>query len=68
MYVAVMGRIVNGPGESKHASLGISLPGYGENPVSAVYKDSKYFTTLQGDKIFEEFKAIIGDYVKEHHM
>ncbi|WP_395462717.1 flavodoxin-dependent (E)-4-hydroxy-3-methylbut-2-enyl-diphosphate synthase [Wolbachia endosymbiont of Cantharis cryptica] len=67
MNIAVMGCIVNGPGESKHANLGISLPGYGEKPVSAVYKDGKYFKTLQGDNIFEEFKIIIDDYVKEHY-
>ncbi len=67
MSIAVMGCIVNGPGESKHANLGISLPGYGEKPVSAVYKDGKYFKTLQGDNVSEEFKAIIDNYVKEHY-
>jgi (E)-4-hydroxy-3-methylbut-2-enyl-diphosphate synthase len=67
MNIAVMGCIVNGPGESKHANLGISLPGYGEKPVSAVYKDGKYFKTLQGDNVSEEFKAIIDNYVKEHY-
>ncbi|WP_341808269.1 flavodoxin-dependent (E)-4-hydroxy-3-methylbut-2-enyl-diphosphate synthase [Wolbachia endosymbiont (group E) of Neria commutata] len=67
MNIAVMGCIVNGPGESKHANLGISLPGYGEKPVSAVYKDGKYFKTLQGDSIFEEFKEIINDYVLEQY-
>lgn len=66
MSVAVMGCIVNGPGESKHANLGISLPGYGEKPISAVYKDGEYFCTLQGDNIFEEFKKIIDSYVTEH--
>ncbi|MDG7056399.1 MAG: flavodoxin-dependent (E)-4-hydroxy-3-methylbut-2-enyl-diphosphate synthase [Wolbachia endosymbiont of Meromenopon meropis] len=66
MNIAVMGCIVNGPGESKHANLGISLPGYGEKSVSAVYKDGKYFKTLQSDNIFEEFKTIIDNYVKEH--
>ncbi|MCA4774523.1 flavodoxin-dependent (E)-4-hydroxy-3-methylbut-2-enyl-diphosphate synthase [Wolbachia endosymbiont of Mansonella perstans] len=66
MSIAVMGCIVNGPGESKHANLGISLPGYGEKPVSAVYKDGKYFKTLQGSNIFREFKTIIDNYVKEH--
>ncbi|MGL9719010.1 MAG: flavodoxin-dependent (E)-4-hydroxy-3-methylbut-2-enyl-diphosphate synthase [Wolbachia sp.] len=64
--IAVMGCIVNGPGESKHANLGISLPGYGEKPVSAVYKDGKYFKTLQGSNIFGEFKTIIDNYVKEY--
>ncbi|MDD9331178.1 MAG: flavodoxin-dependent (E)-4-hydroxy-3-methylbut-2-enyl-diphosphate synthase [Wolbachia sp.] len=68
MNVAVMGCIVNGPGESKHSNLGISLPGYGEKPVSAVYKDGKYFRTLQGDNIFEEFKEIIDHYVTEHYI
>ncbi|MDM8335646.1 flavodoxin-dependent (E)-4-hydroxy-3-methylbut-2-enyl-diphosphate synthase [Wolbachia pipientis] len=67
MNIAVMGCIVNGPGESKHANLGISLPGYGEKPVSAIYKDGKYFRTLQGNNIFEEFKTIIDDYVSEHY-
>lgn len=67
MSIAVMGCIVNGPGESKHANLGISLPGYGEKPVSAVYKNGKYFRTLQGDNIFEEFKKIIDSYVAEHY-
>ncbi|MDN5247567.1 MAG: flavodoxin-dependent (E)-4-hydroxy-3-methylbut-2-enyl-diphosphate synthase [Wolbachia endosymbiont of Tyrophagus putrescentiae] len=67
MSIAVMGCIVNGPGESKHANLGISLPGYGEKPVSAVYKDGEYFCTLQGDNIFEEFKGIIDSYVQEHY-
>ncbi|HCE59567.1 MAG TPA: 4-hydroxy-3-methylbut-2-en-1-yl diphosphate synthase [Wolbachia sp.] len=66
MSVAVMGCIVNGPGESKHANLGISLPGYGEKPISAVYKDGEYFCTLQGDNIFEEFRKIIDSYVVEH--
>ncbi|MDR1139820.1 MAG: flavodoxin-dependent (E)-4-hydroxy-3-methylbut-2-enyl-diphosphate synthase [Rickettsiales bacterium] len=66
MNIAVMGCIVNGPGESKHANLGISLPGYGEKPVSAVYKNGKYFKTLQGNNIFEEFKTIIDNYVEEH--
>ncbi|QKX02993.1 flavodoxin-dependent (E)-4-hydroxy-3-methylbut-2-enyl-diphosphate synthase [Wolbachia endosymbiont of Litomosoides sigmodontis] len=67
MNIAVMGCIVNGPGESKHANLGISLHGYGEKLISAVYKDGKYFKTLQGNNIFEEFKVIIDDYVKEHY-
>lgn len=66
MSVAVMGCIVNGPGESKHANLGISLPGYREKPISAVYKDGEYFCTLQGDNVFEEFRKIIDIYVTEH--
>ncbi|QKX02232.1 flavodoxin-dependent (E)-4-hydroxy-3-methylbut-2-enyl-diphosphate synthase [Wolbachia endosymbiont of Dirofilaria (Dirofilaria) immitis] len=68
MNIAVMGCIVNGPGESKYANLGISLPGYGEKSVSAVYKDGKYFKTLQGNTIFEEFKTIIDNYVEEHFI
>ncbi|QKX01657.1 flavodoxin-dependent (E)-4-hydroxy-3-methylbut-2-enyl-diphosphate synthase [Wolbachia endosymbiont of Cruorifilaria tuberocauda] len=68
MNIAVMGCIVNGPGESKHANLGISLPGREEKPVSAVYKDGKYFKTLQGSNIFEEFKVIIDNYVDEHFI
>lgn len=68
MNIAVMGCIVNGPGESKHANLGISLPGYGEKPVSAVYKDGKYFRTLQGDNIFEEFREIIDNYVAKNYI
>ncbi|QKX01010.1 flavodoxin-dependent (E)-4-hydroxy-3-methylbut-2-enyl-diphosphate synthase [Wolbachia endosymbiont of Dipetalonema caudispina] len=68
MNIAVMGCIVNGPGESKYANLGISLPGYGEKTVSAVYKDGKYFKTLQGSNIFEEFKIIIDNYVEEHFI
>jgi (E)-4-hydroxy-3-methylbut-2-enyl-diphosphate synthase len=68
MNIAVMGCIVNGPGESKHANLGISLPGYGEKLISAVYKDGKYFKTLQGEHVFEEFKVIIDNYVTEHYI
>ena len=62
--VAVMGCIVNGPGESKHADIGISLPGNGENPVAPVYIDGEKFTTLKGDGITGEFKAILDDYVR----
>ncbi|MBV0899391.1 MAG: flavodoxin-dependent (E)-4-hydroxy-3-methylbut-2-enyl-diphosphate synthase [Wolbachia endosymbiont of Fragariocoptes setiger] len=67
MNIAVMGCIVNGPGESKHANLGISLPGYGEKHTSAVYKDGKYLCTLQGNNVLEEFKKIINDYVIENY-
>lgn len=63
MKVAVMGCIVNGPGESKHANLGISLPGTFEEPVAPVYVDSKLFRTLRGDHIVEEFIQILNDYV-----
>lgn len=63
MNVAVMGCIVNGPGESKHANIGISLPGTGESPVAPVFVDGKKTVTLRGDTIAEEFQAIIEDYV-----
>lgn len=63
MNVAVMGCIVNGPGESKHANIGISLPGTGESPVAPVFVDGKKTVTLRGDNIAEEFQAIIEDYV-----
>jgi (E)-4-hydroxy-3-methylbut-2-enyl-diphosphate synthase len=64
MSVAVMGCVVNGPGESKHASVGISLPGTGETPVAPVYVDGEKTVTLKGDRIAEEFQAIVEDYVK----
>ena len=63
MTLAVMGCVVNGPGESKHASLGISLPGNGEEPVAPVYADGERIATLRGDNIAAEFKTIIDDYV-----
>jgi (E)-4-hydroxy-3-methylbut-2-enyl-diphosphate synthase len=63
MKVAVMGCIVNGPGESKHANIGISLPGTFEEPVAPVYVDGKLKLTLRGDKIVEEFRALLDDYV-----
>jgi (E)-4-hydroxy-3-methylbut-2-enyl-diphosphate synthase len=63
MTLAVMGCVVNGPGESKHASIGISLPGTGEEPVAPVYVDGERVTTLRGDNIAAEFKQIIEDYV-----
>ncbi|HEX8962005.1 MAG TPA: flavodoxin-dependent (E)-4-hydroxy-3-methylbut-2-enyl-diphosphate synthase [Rhodocyclaceae bacterium] len=63
MTLAVMGCVVNGPGESKHASLGISLPGTGEEPVAPVYADGDRITTLRGENIAAEFKNIIDDYV-----
>ena len=64
MNVAVMGCVVNGPGESKHANVGISLPGTGETPVAPVYVDGAKTVTLKGDRIAEEFQAIVEDYVK----
>ncbi len=63
MNVAVMGCVVNGPGESKHANLGISLPGTFEDPKAPVYMDGAFVTTLKGDRIVEEFLVILEDYV-----
>jgi len=67
MKVAVMGCVVNGPGESKHASLGISLPGTFEEPKAPVYVDGRLMTTLRGEKIVEEFIGILDDYVDSHY-
>jgi (E)-4-hydroxy-3-methylbut-2-enyl-diphosphate synthase len=64
MSVAVMGCVVNGPGESKHANIGISLPGSGEAPVAPVFVDGERRVTLKGDRIAEEFQAIVDDYVR----
>ena len=64
LNVAVMGCIVNGPGESKHADLGISLPGTGESPVAPVFIDGQKARTLRGARIAEEFQVIVDDYVK----
>ena len=64
MKVAVMGCIVNGPGESKHADIGISLPGTGEQPVAPVFIDGKKTHTLRGDKIAEDFQALVEGYVR----
>ncbi|CAA6813569.1 MAG: 1-hydroxy-2-methyl-2-(E)-butenyl 4-diphosphate synthase (EC [uncultured Thiotrichaceae bacterium] len=63
MSVAVMGCVVNGPGESKHANIGISLPGTGERPVAPVYEDGEKTVTLRGDNIAEEFKGMVDEYV-----
>ncbi len=63
LRLAVMGCIVNGPGESKHADIGISLPGTFEEPKAPVYVDGRLFTTLKGDRIVQEFIAILEDYV-----
>ena len=63
MTVAVMGCVVNGPGESKHASLGISLPGTGERPVAPVYEDGAKTVTLKGERIAEEFQDLVEQYV-----
>src|SRR4051812_4638898 len=67
MHVAVMGCVVNGPGESKHANIGISLPGSGENPVAPVYIDGAKAVTLKGDNIAAEFQALVERYVQEHY-
>jgi (E)-4-hydroxy-3-methylbut-2-enyl-diphosphate synthase len=64
MTVAVMGCVVNGPGESKHASIGISLPGTGERPVAPVYEDGAKTVTLKGERIAEEFQEIVEQYVQ----
>jgi len=67
MHVAVMGCVVNGPGESKLANIGISLPGSGEKPVAPVYVDGQKTVTLKGDRIAEEFQAIVEDYVRTRY-
>jgi (E)-4-hydroxy-3-methylbut-2-enyl-diphosphate synthase len=67
MRVAVMGCVVNGPGESKHADIGISLPGTGEVPVAPVYVDGRKTVTLKGERIAEEFQAIVENYVKRRY-
>ena len=64
MEVAVMGCVVNGPGESKNANIGISLPGTGESPVAPVYEDGEKTVTLKGDKIAEEFQVIVEKYIE----
>lgn len=64
MTLAVMGCVVNGPGESKHANIGISLPGSGENPVAPVFVDGQKTVTLKGDNIAGEFRAIVDEYVR----
>jgi len=64
MEVAVMGCVVNGPGESKNANIGISLPGTGETPVAPVYEDGEKTVTLKGDKIAEEFQVIVENYIE----
>jgi len=67
MQVAVMGCVVNGPGESKHANIGISLPGTGEVPVAPIYEDGKKTVTLKGDHIAEEFQDLVDKYVQSHY-
>jgi (E)-4-hydroxy-3-methylbut-2-enyl-diphosphate synthase len=63
LKVAVMGCVVNGPGESKHADIGISLPGTGEDPRAPVYRDGQHVTTLQGPTIVEEFNKMLDEYI-----
>ncbi len=67
MSVAVMGCVVNGPGESKYADIGISLPGTGEHPVAPVYIDGKKDVTLKGDHIAEEFQSIVENYIQNRY-
>jgi len=67
MRVAVMGCVVNGPGESKHANIGISLPGTNEVPAAPVYVDGRKTVTLKGERIAEEFQAIVENYVREKY-
>jgi len=67
LKLAVMGCIVNGPGESKHANIGISLPGTFEEPKAPVYVDGKLFTTLKGERIVEEFQVILDEYVEKRY-
>ena len=67
MNVAVMGCVVNGPGESKHANIGISLPGTGERPVAPVYEDGEKTVTLKGDDIAGEFQRLVETYVARRY-
>jgi (E)-4-hydroxy-3-methylbut-2-enyl-diphosphate synthase len=67
MNVAVMGCVVNGPGESRHANIGISLPGTGEQPVAPVFVDGERTVTLKGERIAEEFQAIVANYVQRKY-
>ena len=67
MNVAVMGCIVNGPGESKHADIGISLPGTGEQPAAPVFIDGKKEMTLRGANISEEFQVIVETYIAKRY-
>ena len=67
LTLAVMGCVVNGPGESKHANIGISLPGTGEAPSAPVFEDGQKTVTLRGDHIAAEFQAIVDRYVASHY-
>ena len=68
LTLAVMGCVVNGPGESRHANIGISLPGTGEAPAAPVFIDGQKAMTLRGDNIAAEFVAIIDDYVARKYV
>ena len=69
LKIAVMGCVVNGPGESRHANIGISLPGASEKPIAPVYVDGQEFTTLKGDHIKDEFITILENYIKnQYHL
>jgi (E)-4-hydroxy-3-methylbut-2-enyl-diphosphate synthase len=67
MKVAVMGCIVNGPGESKHANIGISLPGTGEAPAAPVFIDGEKAVTLRGETIAQDFQRIVEDYIARRY-
>ncbi len=68
MTVAIMGCVVNGPGESKQANLGISLPGTGEKPVAPVYMDGEKTVTLKGEHIAQDFQTLVAEYVHTHYL
>jgi (E)-4-hydroxy-3-methylbut-2-enyl-diphosphate synthase len=67
MKVAVMGCIVNGPGESKHADIGISLPGTGESPIAPVFIDGEKTHTLRGENIYQDFIKIVDEFVERKY-
>jgi (E)-4-hydroxy-3-methylbut-2-enyl-diphosphate synthase len=67
LNVAVMGCIVNGPGESKHADIGISLPGTGEQPAAPVFIDGRKAVTLRGPTIADDFKVMVNDYIENRY-
>jgi (E)-4-hydroxy-3-methylbut-2-enyl-diphosphate synthase len=67
LSVAVMGCVVNGPGESKHANIGISLPGSGEHPIAPVFADGRKVATLRGEDIVQQFQQIVENYVLSHY-
>ena len=67
LNVAVMGCIVNGPGESKHADIGISLPGTGETPAAPVFIDGKKAMTLRGENIVQDFQVLVEQYVQQRY-